>query len=175
MDVLGIDRCVLGAESAGAKTALAAALAAPARFEGLVLVDGNHAPGRPAGDNPFAAALRADFAAALDGFMASCTPGENRAHIRRWGYDILARARPEPAARLAELGAGFDLGDRLGEIVIPTLLIHSERDRIVPLSLSQDLAARLPNSKLVVIDSDSHVPTMTEADQVVAAIMEFFG
>ena len=175
LDALGIARCVLGAESAGAKTALAAALARPERFAGLVLVDGNYAPGRPPGDNPFAAALRADFEAAIHDFMERCTPGAGDAHIRRWGRDILRRAGAEAAARLAEVGAGFDLSDRLGEIATPTLLIHSARDQIVPLALSQALAARLPDSHLVVIESDSHVPTMTHADEVVAAIEEFVG
>lgn len=107
--------------------------------------------------------------------MERCTPGEGNAHIRRWGRDILRRAGSEAAACLAEVGAGFDITDRLGEIDTSALLIHSARDQIVPLALSEALAARLPDSYLVVIDSDSHVPTMTHADEVVAAIEEFVG
>jgi pimeloyl-ACP methyl ester carboxylesterase len=112
--------------------------------------------------------------AALHAFMEPCTPGEDLAHIRRWGRDILCRSGPEAAARLAETGAAFDLGHRLGEIRLPTLLLHSRHDRIVPLALSEELAARLPNSTLVVIESESHVPTMTHADEVAAAIDAFF-
>lgn len=172
LDTLGIERCVLGAESAGARTALAAALEHPERFDGLVLVDGNYT-GRATVNSPFADALRADYDATLQDFMARCTPGEDQAHIRRWGGDILTRSRAEAAAALAELGTGFDISDRLGEIQIPTLIIHSTRDQLVPLARAEALAAKLPHNKLVLIDSDSHVPTMTHAPEVVAAIQAF--
>ncbi|MFN8541833.1 MAG: alpha/beta hydrolase [Thermomicrobiales bacterium] len=174
LDALGIDRCVLGAESAGARTALAAALARPERFEGLVIVDGEYT-GRASARNPFAEALRADFDAALDGFVAHCVPGDDQGHIRRWGRNILVRSRPEPAARLAELGVGFDLTARLGDLRLPTLIIHAARDRLVPLARAHELHALLPESHLVVLDADSHVPTMTHAGEVVAAITGYFG
>jgi pimeloyl-ACP methyl ester carboxylesterase len=174
MEARGIERCVLGAESAGARTALAAALERPECFEGLVIVDGEYT-GRATAHHPFADALRADFDAALDGFVANCVPGADLEHIRRWGRNILVRARQEPAARLAELGAGFDLTDRLPGLRLPTLIIHSARDRLVPLARAEKLHALLPESKLMVLDADSHVPTMTHADQVVAAIVEYFG
>lgn len=175
MDALGIDRCVLGAESSGARTALTAALEHPDRFAGLVLVDGNIKADPPAGENAFATALRADFEAAIDGFMQRCTPGEENAHLRRWGRDILRRAGSEAGARLAESGAGFAIEDRLGAITIPMLIIHSARDRIVPLASSEALAARLPNCALIVLDSDCHVPTVTHAAEVAAAIEAHFG
>jgi pimeloyl-ACP methyl ester carboxylesterase len=175
MDALGIDRCIVGAESAGAKTALAAALEQPGRFEGLVLVDGSYLAEPPAGTSAFAAALRANFEATIHGFAEQCAPGEGNGHLRRWGRNILRRSGSEAAARLAESGADFDITARLGEIVTPTLIIHSARDRLVPLASSEALAARLPNNKLVVIDSDSHVPTLTHPTEVVAAIEAYFG
>lgn len=175
MDALGIARCVLGAESAGARTALQAALDRPDRFEGLVIVDGNWSVSANGPDNPFSVALRTNFAAALHDFMERCTPGVDKEHIRRWGQDILRRSGSEAAARLNDFAAGWDVASRVGEVRVPTLIIHSAGDRLVPLAQSEELAARIPQSTLVVIVSDSHVPTMTEADQVVAAIADFFG
>jgi len=175
MDALDIRRCVLGAESSGARIALLAALAQPERIEGLVLVDGSY-PGSPRRDNdPFTDLLRSDFEAAINQFMERCTPGEGLEYIRRWGRDILRRSRAVAAVRLMELGESSDMVERLGEIRMPTLIIHSARDRIVPLSLSEQLHARIAGSKLVVLDSDSHVPTMTDAVQVITAIEEYFG
>ena len=175
MDALGVERCIVGAESAGARTALIAALERPERIEGLVLVDGSYAvPTRTDGD-PFSDLLRGDFEAALYQFMERCTPGESLAHIRRWGRDILLRSRAVAAVQLRELSGGEDVVGRLEEIQIPTLIIHSAGDRVVPLAFSEQLAARLPKNKLVVIESESHVPTMTDAAYVVAAIDDFFG
>ena len=175
MDALGIERCVLGTESAGARTALQAALDHPDRFEGLVLVDGNWSVSQTTPDNPFSTGLRTDFEATIRDFMERCTPGADYAHIRRWGRDILSRSGPEAAARLNEFAAGWDVASRVDAVHVPTLIVHSAGDRLVPVAQSQELAARIPGSKLVLIESESHVPTMTHADMVVAAIEEFFG
>jgi pimeloyl-ACP methyl ester carboxylesterase len=47
MDALGIDRCVLGGFSRGSVTALRAVVRDPARFEGLVLMNGTGGVQRP--------------------------------------------------------------------------------------------------------------------------------
>ena len=146
----------------------------PDRFDGLVLVDGNYRGYGNKGHDPFVDLLRSDFEAAIYGFMERCTPGEGFDHIRRWGRDILRRSGSAAAARLIESGEGFDITERLGEVRIPTLIIPSSRDHIVPFALSEELAARIPRSKLVVIESESHVPTIAYADEVVAAIEQFF-
>ena len=174
MDALGIDRCVLGAESSGARTALAAVLEQPERFDGLVLVDGNYRGYANKGKDPFVDLLRSDFEAAIHGFMERCTPGEEFGHIRRWGCDILRRSGSAAAAQLIESGEGFEIISRVGDVRVPTLLIHSTGDRLVPFALSEELATRIPGSKLVVIEGESHVPTMTNAHEVVAAIEQFF-
>jgi len=194
MDILGIDRCVIGAESAGARTArrrwaalpgrspesagartaLHAALDHPDRFEGLVVVDGNWSVSRAAPNNPFSTGLRTDFEATIHDFVERRTLGAGYEHIRRWGRDILRRSGPEAAARLNEFSSGWDVASQVDEVCVPTLVIHSVGDRIVPRS-SQELVVRIRGSKLVLIESDSHVPTMTHAETVIVAIEDFFG
>ena len=51
---------------------------------------------------------------------------------------------------------GFDLGDRLGEISAPTLVIGGGRDRFYPADLSRETAERIPYARLVLYENRAH-------------------
>jgi pimeloyl-ACP methyl ester carboxylesterase len=51
----------------------------------------------------------------------------------------------------------FDLTDRIASIRCPTLLIWSDADPISPLAVGEDLARRLPEAELVVIERAEHM------------------
>jgi pimeloyl-ACP methyl ester carboxylesterase len=175
-DALGLDRPVLAAESAGATVALLAALQRPERFGGLAIVGGLIHHPRPDGETPFAAGLRANFAATIDSFVAACVPESEPdcAAFRRWGRQILARSGPAAAIRLYESVAGIDLRPRASEINLPALVIHGEADALVPVSDARALAARLPNSVLRLIPGAGHVPSITRPVEVAGMIDSFF-
>ena len=84
MDALGIDQCVLAAESAGGAVALQAALAHPQRITGLALVSSLYHQPAPTGPNQFAQALRANYDATLDWFVAACVPEPDTDAIDRF-------------------------------------------------------------------------------------------
>jgi pimeloyl-ACP methyl ester carboxylesterase len=52
----------------------------------------------------------------------------------------------------------IDLTERLGELVLPTLVITGDDDRIVPTADSIRLAGELPNATLEVIAEAGHLP-----------------
>jgi len=166
LDRLAIDRCVLAGESLGTLTVLAAYARQPHRFDGLVLVDGMAAP---AGDAD-ADAVRRGYDAYVAGFVDACIPEDGLDHLRRWGRQILARSDPEAAARMLEVHQGVDLRPMLSDVRVPTLVIHGERDAIVPVSSGIGLAEAIPGATLVVVPGAGHVPTVTAPAAVVAAI-----
>lgn len=174
MDACAIDECILAAESAGAATALQAVVQQPARFRGLVVVDGLYYRTRPQGTDPFVAALQADFATTLDQFVDACVVEPDSEAIRRWGRQIVARSTPAAAIRLYESLYEVDLRPHLASITVPTLLIHGENDQIVPVHEAQKLAAQLPNSELLILPGAGHVPTITRPQAVADAITRFF-
>lgn len=51
----------------------------------------------------------------------------------------------------------FDLGERLPEISIPTLILVGELDRMTPLNFSEELAAGIPGAELEVIPGAGHM------------------
>jgi class 3 adenylate cyclase len=69
---------------------------------------------------------------------------------------------------------GDDVTGLLPHVETETLIIHRE-DSIVPSTLGRTLAAGLPNARLLVIEGDSIVPFVGNADLVFDTIREFIG
>jgi pimeloyl-ACP methyl ester carboxylesterase len=63
--------------------------------------------------------------------------------------------------------------DRLPTITTPTLVIHGEIDRLVPLANGQTIADRIPGAELVVVPGANHVLTTDDADQVNKLLLDW--
>ncbi len=60
----------------------------------------------------------------------------------------------------------FSCEERLKEISVPTLIVKSTHDHIVPPSHSDFLARTIPGAELIVIENGGHVPVFDRADEV---------
>jgi pimeloyl-ACP methyl ester carboxylesterase len=110
----------------------------------------------------------------MDLFVNACVPEEECDAERRWAKQIVNRSNGPDAIQLMECLEVVDVGHRLSEISLPTLILHGRRDVITPMANAENLAAKIPNSKLVVIEDTGHVPTITRPAIVAKAIAEFF-
>lgn len=63
--------------------------------------------------------------------------------------------------------------DRLGEIKAPTLVIAGRKDFLYPPEHQQELAARIPNARLVLIDKSGHNPHDEQPADVQRLIRDF--
>lgn len=63
--------------------------------------------------------------------------------------------------------------DRLNEIQVPTLLIAGSDDFLFPPGHQRELAARIPNSRLQIIERAGHNPHNEHPGKVIAAIADF--
>ncbi len=174
LDAYGIDQCVLAAESAGAAVALMAALQNPKRFNGLVIVDGFYTRPTPTQPEPFVEGLRHHFDATIAQFVDACLTEPYQNEYQNWGRQILGRCAPAAAIQLYECMYGVDLSPKVSQITQPTLIIHGEKDKLVPLHAAQWLNSQLPTSQLCVIPNSGHVPTITHPVEVANAINEYF-
>ena len=69
-----------------------------------------------------------------------------------------------------------DFRDDLARVDVPTLVIHGDDDRIVPLAAAGKRAAELiKGARLVVIDGGPHCITWTHAQEVNAELLDFLG
>ncbi len=180
MDQLRIERCVLAGFSRGSVTALRAVLKAPERFDGLVLMNGSGGVPLPgAAVRPRAAPSSwpgADFSARLQWFAEKCTPEPDSGHIRRWAHNILSRATAEAADKIfvMESENQIDWPARLGELRMPTLLIHGLQDPFCQIEVMQYVQSIIGGSKLVLLENTGHLPAMTRPIDVATIINDFF-
>jgi pimeloyl-ACP methyl ester carboxylesterase len=68
---------------------------------------------------------------------------------------------------------GWEAYSRIVQITAPTLVIHGETDRLVPVANAHLIAERIPGAQLVLLPHASHI---FETDQPAAAqnaILEF--
>jgi pimeloyl-ACP methyl ester carboxylesterase len=168
-----IGRCVLAAESAGAQTALAIAARYPEKVSHLVIVDGMYARGIAVDNDPFLQGLRAAYPETIERFVQLCLPEPESEHIKDWGRKILSRARADAAVALRVLGSTTDVFNDLKKITQPTLVLHGEMDKIVPIESAQALVAALPHGELQILEGCGHVPTLSHPKRVAEAMRAF--
>ncbi len=78
---------------------------------------------------------------------------------------------------LAQLHSAFsfDTSSRLGEISHETLVITGDKDKLVPVQNSINLAAKLPEADLKIIENGSHMIFVENAGEFNRIVSEFVG
>jgi pimeloyl-ACP methyl ester carboxylesterase len=74
---------------------------------------------------------------------------------------------------LAKSAIRNNLGEELGQIKVPTLLIWGKNDKVTPPFVAEDFHKLIPNSELAFIDQCGHAPMM-EVPNAFNEILEQF-
>jgi len=124
-------------------------------------------------------AIVADRFAFLSGFFANFynvdVLGSTRISEQavQASWNIAASASPTATLTCVDTW-GTDFRSDLARITIPTLIIHGDADRIVPIAASGlRTHSAIRNSKLVVVEGGPHCITWTHAEQVNTALLDF--
>jgi pimeloyl-ACP methyl ester carboxylesterase len=75
----------------------------------------------------------------------------------------------------AHWGLGSDVVHLLPSIRGPTLVLHRQREKVIPFALGRDLASLIPNARFVPLEGRDHIPWYGDSDSVLHAIAEFLG
>ena len=89
-------------------------------------------------------------------------------HVRRPWF-----ARPEAYVAQLQGILAWEAHSRLPQISVPTLVIHGETDRLVPVGNGELIATRIPGATLVKLRHASHIFPTDQSVASNAAIMEF--
>lgn len=170
------DSCVLAGDSSMTTVAIEAAHRWPEAVSGLVLVSGGLDFSPTEAVTQFVQGLRHAFDPTVKAFVELAVPEDSDGHLRRWLRDIIARTGGDRAAALVESFYAVDIRDRLGELKMPTVVIHGELDAIptspLAAAAAEEMAHLIPNSELIILPDTGHVPTLTRPNAVAEAITQ---
>ncbi|HLW13715.1 MAG TPA: pimeloyl-ACP methyl ester esterase BioH [Casimicrobiaceae bacterium] len=184
---IGVDTpvCVLG-WSLGGQVALQWALTHPGRVTRLVLVattpsfvqreDWPHARSVEALAR-FGDELRVSYRLTLQRFLSLQVQGseEGRATLAELRERLFERGEPSPAtlAGVLALLRHVDLRPALARVTVPALVVAGDRDTLVPLEATLELAAALPKATHVTIAGAAHAPFLSHRTAFLDAISPF--
>jgi pimeloyl-ACP methyl ester carboxylesterase/DNA-binding CsgD family transcriptional regulator len=90
-------------------------------------------------------------------------PGGSIEHLRSWSEQMQAATSAETAVELVRLSWSMDVSAAARQIKCPTLIVHPERDAVVPIEEGRRLAGLIPDCRFVQLDSNNHMPLADEA------------
>ena len=121
--------------------------------------------------------LARDRETTLKRFLALQAQGDVRARKVARRLRQALSAQPLPDLRALQQGLatllGSDLRRHLPAIRQPALLMHGDRDALVPLAAGEYLARALPQARLTVMDGVAHVPFVSDPHATGARLAGF--
>lgn len=167
-DAAGVERAPVLGISQGASIAVEYAARYPQRVSALILFGGT-ARGWRVKNNPrlterFEALMTlmrqgwgSPHAAFRQIFTSSFVPGGTPEQMQ-WFNDLQRQtATPENAAALFSALGDLDVRDAAARIRVPTLVVHCQRDTVVPMNDGLQLASLIPGARFVPLDSANHL------------------
>ena len=185
MDAAGSERAVLLGVSEGAPLSMVFAATHPERTAGLIFVGGEVKEIRE-DDWPWGASTREEYESMLDGILSGETEWgkvtrvwfapskEHDPAVVAW-LSRLLRSSASPAAAVAfmRLGSEIDVRYVAPSIYVPTLVLHTPEDPVVPYEQGRWLAEQIEGARFVELAGKDHVPWFDVADQVVTEVRDF--
>jgi pimeloyl-ACP methyl ester carboxylesterase len=90
-----------------------------------------------------------------------------------WARNLRLGASPAANRVLMRMNAEIDLRQVLPAVRVPTLIVHNDGDRSVPVEFGRYMAERIPGAKYVELSSPDHAPWVGNTDAIVDEIEEF--
>ena len=185
MDAVGSERAVLLGVSEGAPLSMVFAATHPDRTAGLVFV-GGEVKEIIEDDWPIGQETREKYEADLERILTGETEWgkvtrvwfapsvEHDPATIRW-VERLERSAASPPAAVAfmRLGSEIDVRYVAPSIHVPTLVLHTREDTIVPYEQGRWLADQIPGARFVELKGKDHVPWFDVADQVITEVRDF--
>lgn len=184
MDAVGSERAALIGESEGGPMSMLFAASFPERTVALLLC-GAEVKEDITDDWPWGESTREDFEASMatvserwsrrPASLAAFLPsrGDDPALLDWYVKLKLQSASPAAAEAFMRMAHDIDVRDVAPAIRVPTLILHSEGDRICHVENARFLARTIPGARYVELPGADHVMFAELADTALAEIREF--
>ncbi len=183
MDAVGSESAALIGASEGGPLSMLFAAAHPERTAGLILM-GGEVRERTDAEWPWGEATEEEFEASMatlqerwgkpGRFMEYFAPSQDETPwLTEWSARLQSNANtPGSAEAFMRMAFDIDVRDIASSIRVPTLILHSEGDRICHVENGRFLAREIPGARYVELPGADHVPWF-EPDRATGEIREF--
>lgn len=181
LDKLKVDKATFSGFSMGGYVALALAALAPARTDGLILIDTRANADAPE-DRIRREAAMADVEAhgsrglamkQIETQLTAATRANQRVLVEEVRELLLSQSKE---AVIAGLQAMRDRPDRLAllaQLDVPALILVGSEDKVTPLSAAQAMASAMKRATVQVIVASAHLTPMERPHEVNEAIIDW--
>lgn len=181
LDERKIERVVLCGLSMGGYVAMAFLARWPERVEALILANtranADSEEGRKGREQTAVQALEKGMAVMARGMVPKLLSPQvrrTRPELYKSVERMIAETRPEATAAAARgMALRPDRSAWLATQSLPTLIITSEGDELMPMETSTAMAKAIPNSSLAIIPQAGHLSNVERPDEFNNAIREF--
>jgi len=172
-DAAAVERAPLVGLSQGASVAVAYAASHPERVSALILIGGCARGWRAKNKPRLAQAFEAMMVLMRQGwggrnaafrqiFTTRFFPDVSQAVAEEFNELQRLTTTPENAAELLSALGDIDIREQLSSVRVPTLVLHSREDAVVPMKDGLELAAGIAGARFVPLESRNHVVLPTE-------------
>ena len=81
--------------------------------------------------------------------------------------------RKDSYLKTIEASTREDRGARIEAIMAPTLVVTSDEDRLYPVALAEDMARRIPGTRLAIVRGAGHLSNLEQPEAFNAAVLPF--
>lgn len=186
VDTVGLDSFALLGISQGAAVSIESAVRHPQRVSKLILFGGYPAGWRIDASDEVVREREAIMTLTATGwgsanpayrqiFSSTFMPSATAEELNWFNEFQRATTSPENAVRFLSAFGDIDVRDRLAELRVPTLVIHSLGDQRIPAETGRDLASTISGAEFLGLESDNHLLLGREpaSQRFVEAIREF--
>lgn len=117
--------------------------------------------------------ILADWPVAARSIAAVVTRGSDPEDVDRFAELFMMAASPEMIVALQDGAVDHDATDLLGEIRVPTLVLHRRNDALVACDEAIALAARIPGARLELLDGEAHVHSVGDSRALAERVCAF--
>lgn len=178
MQELGLTRVDFLGHSAGAAIGLLASLQRPDLFARLALLtpspyylndpESDYRGGFDRSEvDEVLSMMEQNFVGWATSFSQLAAHDPAAAHILR---ESICATDPRVARQFAEVALCSDLRPCLGQVFSPCLVLQSNEDALVPVSVGEFMQRTLPQAQLVILDIPGHCPQISHPEKVWEAI-----
>ncbi|MDI1477788.1 alpha/beta hydrolase [Polyangium sp. y55x31] len=182
LEELALEDVVFVGHSMSGMIGLLAAIEEPGRFCKLILLgasprylddEGYEGGFKRADLDGLYEAMQTNYHAWASGFAPIVTGNPDKPDLAREFSATLAALRPDIALTVAHIIFESDHRKDLPKLEVPTLVLQSQADVAVPMSVGGYLARHMPRAELQILNATGHLPHWSAPEQVTSAILSF--